>query len=249
MVNFSLPYTFAGLCDIGSHRDTNQDRIILYPDQNFFAVSDGMGGLLYGEDSAIYVSTSMPKLMDVLAENCSENTTAEDGAKMIENSVRMLSDSLFRKGNGYDRFDYGATLAGVWLFQDEAIFVGLGDSRGYLLHEDELTQITEDMNIAGLMVRNGMMTKEEAMNSPASSRLTAFVGMEVPAEPATWRVSPQPGDKILLCSDGLHGMVPENDIRKILKADETPEKICQKFIRSANKHGGRDNISTVIIDF
>ncbi len=246
-VKFSLPYTYAGLCDIGSLRKTNQDRIILHPDQDFFAVSDGMGGLLKGEDAAVYVSTSMPKLVDICAGNCSAKTSSEDAAGMLEASVRMLSDALYNKGNSAKRFDYGATLAGIWLFDDEAIYVGLGDSRGYLFRGDKLTQVSEDMNIAGIMVRNGMITREEAADSPASSRLTAFVGMEAPAEPATWRVKVQPDDLLLLCSDGLHGMVPEKDIKGILKSDEPLEVVCQKLVDSANEHGGRDNISAVVI--
>lgn len=246
-MKFSLPYTYAGLCDIGSRRETNQDRIILHPDQDFFAVSDGMGGLLYGEASAVYVSSSMPKLVDICAGNCSEKTSAEDAAEMLGTSVRMLSDALFNKGNSAKRFDYGATLAGVWLFGDEAIYVGLGDSRGYLLRGGELMQVSEDMNIAGIMVRNGMLKPEDAVTSPGSSRLTAFVGMEAPAEPATWRVKVQPGDSLLLCSDGLHGMVPEKEITKILKSDAPLETVCQKLIDSANKHGGKDNISAVVI--
>ena len=166
---------------------------------------------------------------------------------MLEASVRMLSDALYDKGNSAKRFDYGATLAGIWLFGDEAIYVGLGDSRGYLFRRDKLTQVSEDMNIAGIMIRNGIMTPEEAADSPASSHLTAFVGMEAPAEPATWLVKVQPGDLLLLCSDGLHGMVPEKDITEILKSDEPLEAVCKKLIDSANAHGGRDNISAVVI--
>ncbi|MBQ4513102.1 MAG: serine/threonine-protein phosphatase [Anaerolineaceae bacterium] len=244
---FSHVYTYAGLCDIGSLRQTNQDRIILHPEQDFFAVSDGMGGLLYGEDSAIYVSETMPKLVDISARNCSKNTSAEDAAEMLASSARMLSDALYQKGNSPKRFDYGATLAGVWLFADEAIYIGLGDSRGYLQRDGELKQVSEDMNIAGLMVRSGLMTREEAAESPANSRLTAFVGMEAPAEPITWRVRVQPGDVILLCSDGLYGMVPEPEITEVLKSDGSLDGICQKLIGSANAHGGRDNISAVVI--
>ncbi len=244
---FSLTYTFAGLCDIGKLRDTNQDRIILHPDQNFFGVSDGMGGLLYGENSAIYVSSSMPKLVDISAEKLTENTTPEEAAEMLRYDAQMLSDALFNKGNSTKRFDYGATLAGVWLLRDQAIFVGLGDSRGYLLRGKELTQISEDMNIAGLLVRNEKMTREEAAESPASSRLYAFVGMEAPAEPMTWITPVFPGDKILMCSDGLYGMVPEKEITKLLLADDPLDKICKKLIDSAKKHGGKDNISAVIV--
>ena len=113
-VKFSLTYTFAGLCDIGSRRETNQDRIILHPKQNFFAVSDGMGGLLNGEASAVYVSNSMPELTDICAGKCTEETTPEEAAEMMVSAVQMLSDMLYQKGNSAKRFDYGATLADTY---------------------------------------------------------------------------------------------------------------------------------------
>ena len=247
MTDFAFSYTFAGLCDIGKQRSSNQDRIILVPKHDFFAVSDGMGGLRFGEASAEYVSGSMPMLMDILAEKCDGNVTPPEAAEMLESAAGTLSDELFKKGNSPNRFDYGATLAGVWLFDEKAIFVGLGDSRGYVLRDGVLKQVTEDMNIAGLLVRNGAMTREEAEGSPASSRLTAFVGMESPAEPMTWLLELQPGDRILLCSDGLYGLVPEGEITGILKEEAPLEELCRKLIGRANENGGRDNISAVVI--
>ena len=236
-------YTYAGKSDIGKMRSANQDRILLCPEQNFFAVSDGMGGLTYGEESANYVRDTLPELL----ENHNGKREDQPIEDQLKNAVQELSEGLFRKGNTDEDFQYGATLAGVRLYKDYAFFVGLGDSRGYLLRGDVLTQVTEDMNIAALMIRHGMMTKEEALHSPASARLTAFVGMEPPAEPAVWPAQLQPGDMILLCSDGLYGMVGEDEIIKILKSDSDLENLCQKLIDQANQNGGKDNIAVVLI--
>ena len=102
-------------------------------------------------------------------------------------------------------------------------------------------------NIAGMLVRMGEMTREEAKNSPAGNRLTAFVGMEEPATPETFIETVHPGDVILLCSDGLFGITPETEIIEILQSGKTPEEICKALIDAANAHGGRDNISAVYI--
>ena len=247
--NFKYTYEFAGLSDIGKKRKNNEDRLILHPDQDFFAVSDGMGGLRCGETAAIYVSESLPGMIDLCAKECAGKPEPETAAKQVQTAVQMLSDALYRKGNSPRRFDYGATIAGVWLYGDKAVFVDLGDSRGYLFpaSTEALIQVTQDMNVAGMLVRLGQMTKEEARNSPAGSRLTAFVGMEEPATPETFIETVHPGDVILLCSDGLFGVTPETEIIEILQSGKTPEEICKALIDAANSHGGRDNISVIYI--
>ena len=120
---------------------------------------------------------------------------------------------------------------------------------GYLLQKDgdRLIQVTQDMNMAGLMVRNGLMTIREAARSPARSRLTAFVGMEEPATPESDIREIRPGDMMLLCSDGLYGMVPEAEILEEMRAGNDLEEMCHRLIDRANRYGGRDNISAVII--
>ena len=167
----------------------------------------------------------------------------------LRENVQIMSDRLFEQGNTSSWVRFGATVAGVLLYGNQAIFVGLGDSRGYVLQKYKRNpiQITEDMNVAGILVRNGEMTKEQALGSPESSRLTAFVGMQAPAAPQTWTIAVKPGDRILLCSDGLYGMVPERDIARILRSSRSPEKVCRRLIDRANKNGGRDNISAVYI--
>ena len=135
------------------------------------------------------------------------------------------------------------------LFRSKAIFVNLGDSRGYLLsrYKKQPIQITEDQNIAGILVRQGELTREAAKNHPASSRLTAFVGMKPPAEPEAFTVEVSPGDRILLCSDGLYGMMEERELARLMRASRSPELVCRRLIDRANENGGRDNISAAYI--
>jgi serine/threonine protein phosphatase PrpC len=246
---FDYAFHAAGLKNIGRLRESNQDEVMLCPEIGFFAVSDGMGGLSGGALASEFVGKSMPELMRIGAKEFSEHKSIEKAAKAFSDTVRMMSDNLFEAGNTEKRFTYGATFCGVWLLGNKAIFVNLGDSRGYLLSrcKKQSHQITEDQNIAGILVKQGELTREAAKSHPASSRLTAFVGMKPPAEPEAFIVEVYPGDRILLCSDGLYGMVEERELARLMRISRSPERVCQRLVERANENGGRDNISAVYI--
>ena len=245
---FNLEFKYAGLVDMGSKRQSNQDEIALAPSIPLFAVSDGMGGLDKGGVASEYVKKAFP----VLIESDINLWDGEDDETIkthLGKSVCLLSDRLFEQGNTTSWYRFGATLVGVILHDNKAFFVNLGDSRGYMLpyYKKNLRQVTKDMNIARYLVEYGEMKKEEAKDSPESSRLTSFVGIEPPANPETYAVELKHGDRILLCSDGLYGMVPEREIAKIMRSSKSPEKVCKRLIDKANEYGGRDNISAVYI--
>ena len=245
---FNFEYTYSGLTDVGAKRSDNQDEAVMSPDMGFFGVSDGMGGLEMGGLASSYVKEALPALVKK-GISVFSGLSAKQVAKTLEEYVQLMSDQLFSQGNTYSYFRFGATFVGVLLFENKALFVNLGDSRAYLLpkYKRQEVQITEDMNIAALLVKNGEMTKEQAAKSSASSRLTSFVGMPAPATPDSFIVDVKPGDRILLCSDGLYGMVPEYEMVRLMRSSRSPAKVCERLIASANRHGGRDNISAVYI--
>ncbi len=243
---FNFGYGYAGQKDIGRRRETNQDEVIISPDMGLFAVSDGMGGLTGGERASAYVRDSIPAMMRFAQQ---EAKTPEEAGSAFAEALRMVSDGLFNTANTAANIGYGATFCGLWLFQDKAVFANLGDSRGYLLprYKRKLRQVTEDHNIAAILVRNGEISKDDAKNHPSSSRLTRFVGMNAPALPEYFVCGISPGDRILLCSDGLYGTVEDRDIARIMRSSKKPETVCSRLIDKANENGGRDNISVVYI--
>jgi Serine/threonine protein phosphatase len=247
--SFKYEISYAGLADIGSLRSTNQDEVILAPELGLFAVSDGMGGMSQGGTTSAYVKKAFPLVAETGIPHL-KTSDSKGAARLLKEFVQLISDRLYEQGNSTGYYQYGATIAGVLLHGDKAVFVSLGDSRGYVLHKYKRNpvQVTEDMNVAGILVRAGKMTKKEALNHPTSSKLTAFIGMEAPATPDTFIVDIKPGDRILLCSDGLYGMVPEREIARIMRSSRNPETVCQKLIDAANSYGGRDNISVVYIE-
>lgn len=247
---FDYKFRAAGQVDIGKMRHSNQDEIFLEPASGFFGVSDGMGGLENGDIASAFVMRSLPELVKGCMEQWQDpGPEPEEAGEELSECVRSLSDYLFEDGNTERFFRYGATVAGALLYENKAIFVCLGDSRGYVLRRYKRTpeQITKDMNLAGVLVEAGEMTREEAAHSPLSSKLTAFVGMAAPATPAVYVTEVKPGDRLLLCSDGLYGMVPERKMACILRSSRSPEKVCKKLIEEANENGGRDNISAVYV--
>lgn len=247
---FKYKFRAAGQVDIGKKRSSNQDEIICEPEPGFFGVSDGMGGLENGGVASTFVKRGLPKLLnECMGEWKDSAPSPEEAGDQLGECVRLLSDHLFTDGNTERFYRYGATVAGALLYGNKAIFVCLGDSRGYVLRKYKRSpeQITKDMNLAGIMVEAGEMTREEAAHSPLSSRLTAFVGMAAPATPAVYVTDIEPGDRLLLCSDGLYGMVPERKIARILRSSRSPQKVCSRLIDQANENGGRDNISAVYV--
>ena len=248
-VLFEHSFMVAEKKDIGKKRADNQDETILCPKIGFFAISDGMGGLGEGAKASEYVRQSMAILMEICNNEYGNNRNIDTASKAYYTSVQLMSDRLFNTGNSEDRYLYGATFSGVWLIENKAVFVNIGDSRGYLLsrYKKKINQVTDDQNIAGMLYRKGKLTKTEAKNDPGSSRLTSFVGMKPPADPELYIMDVHPGDRILLCSDGLYGMVEDQDIVRIMRSSKSPERVCDRLIAKANENGGRDNISAVYI--
>lgn len=246
---FDYPFCAAGEKDIGRLRENNQDEVIVCPQIGFFAVTDGMGGLSDGAAASAFVEKAMSELMKIGAQEFSEHQDVERAAAMFQQTVQMMSDHLYTSGNTDQNYSYGATFTGVWLLGNKAVFVNLGDSRGYLLprYRKQIEQVTVDQNLAGILVQQGEITREEARTHPASSRLTAFVGMKPPAEPEVFSVEVHPGDRILLCSDGLYGLMEEPDMVRILRSSRSSRVVCERLIAKSNDNGGKDNISVVYI--
>ncbi|MEN6420014.1 MAG: protein phosphatase 2C domain-containing protein [Clostridiaceae bacterium] len=262
---------YGSLVDIGKTRTSNQDEVIICPELGFFAVSDGMGGLKDGGKTSYMIREVLPGMIEQakhqLEEQLIKQTNPspvppeevvmtltdeefmEAAQKLLTNSVLVLSDSIYESGNEGHAIEYGATLSGVWLMQRQAIFVNIGDSRGYILKRGEkaISQVTKDHNIAALLVESGDLTKEQAKHHHTSSRITRFMGMPHPAAVDTFLIAVEPGDTLLFCSDGLHGMLEDEQIFTILNREEDPQAACRALIDAANEAGGKDNISAVCV--
>jgi serine/threonine protein phosphatase PrpC len=247
---FNFEFSAGSALDIGKRRITNMDKVINCAGLGFFAVADGMGGLANGGKTSEILTGTVPGFVVTIAEEYRiKKADPEKIGEALKERVRLISDHVFRTSNTQDHITFGSTLCCVWLAGEKAAFVNLGDSRGLLLHkgETELRQITCDHNLAGELYRAGELTKEQAKHHPASSELIQFVGMPPPACPDCFIEDVTPGDKILLCSDGLYDMLDDPALVQMMNLPEEPDKICACLVDAANKAGGADNISVVYI--
>ena len=246
---FDYEFNAAGALDIGKKRESNEDHVITCPGLGFFAVTDGLGGLAHGGKTSEIISEVMPEIAEGIAEEFDGMKAGpEQYGAALTDRVRQVSDNIFDTVNTAS-IDFGATLSCVWLIDEAAVYVNLGDSRGYLLprYGRTLKQVTFDHNLAGELIMLGEFTKEEMRGHPASSRLTQFMGMPAPARPDLFIETVKPGDRILLCSDGLCGMLTDHEILGLIRAGRQPETTAGSLIESANRAGGYDNISVVCI--
>lgn len=224
----------AAATDIGHVRERNEDRYLVAGP--VVAVADGMGGHLGGEVAA------------ALAVQVLERLT-ERGEGSLADRVRQASRAVFER-SVLDRSvrGMGTTLTAAELHGDRARLAHVGDSRAYLFRDGALTRLTEDHTLVQRMVRDGELTPAEAERHPQRNILTRVVGVEPEVEIDEKEVELRAGDRLLLCSDGLTGMLPDERIEAILREEPDTQAAVDLLVAEANAAGGVDNVTVVLVD-
>ncbi len=228
--------TYAGLTDVGRVRTHNEDAILLEPP--LFAVADGLGGHEAGEvasNTAIdALVTSAPRRPD---------------AKALGRAVRTANRAVIQAAHdGLGRDGMGTTLTAAVVEGGRIAVAHVGDSRAYLLHGGTLERITEDHSVVADMIRQGTLTEEQSRTHPNRSVITRALGTDNNMYPDTFEVDAETGDRLLLCSDGLTGMLPDAEIAEILDTYRDPDVAVRMLVDRANEAGGHDNTSVVLVD-
>lgn len=240
---------YAGQIDRGRVREENQDAAILLPQYGFFAVSDGMGGLKYGGETSRFLVRWLGRIIpqDVKQlHKVPEAYRMQAAQEGLRQHIRQLNDVIYQHGNARGRAVFGATLAVAWVIGQEVLFANVGDSRSYQLTQQGMFQRSEDHNVAALLVEMGRLTTQQARHHYTASQLTQFIGCAPDELFPAMQICPAPPDsRILLCSDGLYGMLEEIRIQKLLQQG-SPQECCNALIAAANEAGGQDNIAAVV---
>ncbi len=224
----------AAATDIGHVRERNEDRYLIAGP--VVAVADGMGGHLGGEIAASIATQVLERL-------------TERGEGSLADRVREANRAVFaRSARDRSVAGMGTTLTAAELRGDRAHLAHVGDSRAYLLRDGALTRLTEDHTLVQRMVRDGELTPAQAERHPHRNILTRVVGVEPDVEVDELTVELRPGDRLLLCSDGLTGMLPEARIAAILGEEPDPRAAADRLVDEANAAGGVDNITVVVVD-
>ena len=243
----TLLIKFYGVSDRGLVRRKNEDNWVADSEQGLYIVSDGMGGEAAGALASEIVVKTLPALLKKKMPHIKELTDPNTSQQLLT-AIAELSDSVQREAMDVPGLaGMGATVV-VALIQDSHALIGhMGDSRAYLLRAESLRQLTKDHSIVQLLMDQGEITSEEALQHPARGQLTRAVGMDGTPLPEAHSIELRTGDKLLLCTDGLNGMLKDEQILSILNNHHLPEKICRELIATANKAGGKDNITAVVL--
>lgn len=240
----------AGMTDVGLQRMLNEDNwnwTRLADGIELFLVADGMGGHDSGEVAS---KLAVETLASVAEERVSVNP--KPGVEALENilyeAFQEANNTI--KGNAEARGnDMGTTLVACMLVDDKvALCANVGDSRGYLVRNGQLHQITRDHSLVARMVEQNRITAEEARNHPHSNILLRTVGTERNVDIDIFRVDLEEGDRILLCSDGLWGEVDDPEIEAIVAQDLDNRAVSRELVRAAHMGGGKDNITVVLVN-
>jgi protein phosphatase len=228
--------TYAGISDVGRVRAHNEDAVLLSPP--LFAVADGLGGHEAGEVAS---TIAIEALMDV--------APARADAKALGRGARSANKAVIEAAKeGVGREGMGTTLTAAVIEGTRIAIAHVGDSRAYLMHDDVLERITEDHSMVADMIRQGTISEDESRDHPNRSVITRALGSDPNMYADTFEVTANVGDRLLLCSDGLTGMLTDQQIAETLNAYRDPESACRALVDAANAAGGNDNISIVVVE-
>jgi len=223
--------------DVGRARDRNEDSYLLK--EPLFVIADGMGGHRGGD-----VASSMA--VDSL--NGIELPEDTPLTVLVERIKEANRDVLQRGDADSNLRGMGTTVTALLAEDAKAHVVHVGDSRAYLYRNGALQQLTEDHTLVQRMVREGRLTPEQARNHPQRSIVTRVLGVDEDLQVDELTLDVHPGDRFLLCSDGLTGMLDEDRIAGILEAEGDPQAAADQLVREANREGGEDNITVILVD-
>ena len=222
-------------------RNNNEDYFIVDLNENIYAVADGMGGHNAGEIASCLAIKTIEEILR--GKSHTKDPIKEMRFAIQEANTRINSQSQIKA----DQRGMGTTLTLLWLVNDRAYIANVGDSRAYLIHNKKIELITSDHTLVQELVKNGDITKSEAMIHPKRNILTRAVGTQISVEVDFIDISLQKKDVILLCTDGLSNKVSEKRIEEIIINSKSIEEGCYNLINEAIALGGEDNITSVLI--
>jgi PPM family protein phosphatase len=224
-----------GKTDLGRQRSGNEDSHMVSPP--YFAVADGMGGAKAGE-----VASSLA--IEALAEGAEDESPPE---ALLTQIARDANRRIYEMAHSDEsRRGMGTTFTAAMVVGDDVSIGHVGDSRAYRWRDDQLEQLTKDHSLVAELERTGQITPEAAEHHPQRSIITRALGPEPDVEVDTYTVPGKDGDVFLLCSDGLTGMISDDEVAAIMRGPGTLEEKADALVQAANQNGGKDNITVVL---
>ena len=240
-----LTLAIGAATDTGNLRGQNEDAHIA--EQNLFAVADGMGGHNAGEVAS---AMAIEHLRNVAISGVSS-------AEAFAQVVRDLNSAIYTSATSTtDQRGMGTTLTAAALLAptnnmdqpSQIVIANVGDSRTYLLRSGELRQMSVDHSYVQELVTEGLLTVDEARTHPRRNIVTRALGIDEQVSVDTWTIPMFDGDRFMLCSDGLVDEVPLDEITDLMREHSAPQHVAERLVTAAKRHGGRDNITVIVVD-
>ena len=226
--------------DIGMVRKTNEDSYVFLP-PHLFVVADGMGGHVAGEIASNLGANTIREYIEKIPIPAEWDQSLEEAIVQANTSIYQMSqDKSECQG-------MGTTVTAVYIDNAQIYWSHVGDSRLYLIRENKLHQITNDHSLVWELMQNGSITSEEAQVHPHRNILTRAVGTSETLCVDSGKFLWQPGDNLLLCTDGLTNMLSEETILNICIQSISPQTICNTLVDQARQAGGYDNITAIFL--
>jgi protein phosphatase len=242
-----------GRTDVGRHRKGNEDAYFRDDELRLYVVADGMGGHAAGEVASSeavdtvhgMVKRGLSAIGDV-AEPLTE-ARARAACRVLEGSIQAATYMVFAIAElERDKTGMGTTITAALMVGGSMVIGQVGDSRVYQIRDGLAQQVTEDHTLIAWQIKQGLISLDEARSSPHKNVITRAVGNRDYVEVDTSVIGVASGDRYLLCSDGLHGYLHDDEIPELCAGDG--EEAVERFIQTANSRGGRDNITAVLVE-
>lgn len=239
-----------GKTDIGKARRTNQDNFvceIILDEVVIFCVCDGMGGTSGGHIASKYATR---EFIHAMKNQITVEINDEDAKIMLEKAVWSANNFVYEMATCDKNLrEMGTTLVGGMLIGNYAYLANIGDSRCYHIDSEKITQVTKDHSLVQAMLDNGEISDDEKKTHPHKNYITRAVGVSRETSSDIFKIRFEKNEYLLLCSDGLYNLVDDEQIKKTVISDKNIDKKCDELIEIANKNGGTDNITAVILEF
>lgn len=237
-----LKFVSAGATDVGLRRSNNEDNYLILQEAGMLTVADGMGGAAAGEvASGIFVESAA----EIFKEG--HVASADHASVMVQDAFRLANERMIEHVRKYpDHQGMGCTAELLVITGERYVLGHVGDSRGYVLREGELRQITKDHSLVQQQVDKGLISKADARNHAMKNVVLRALGANIELSLDLIRGRVVPGDLFLLCSDGLTDMLEDEEIKKVVASSRRLEEKVKLLIDGAKAAGGRDNVTVVL---
>jgi protein phosphatase len=226
---------FACRTDVGCVREHNEDSLLATPP--LFAVCDGMGGHEAGE-----VASEIA--VNVLSQRAPDTPNVAALGQAVKDANAAIQDAV---AQGKGREGMGTTCTAAMIDGSTVMIAQVGDSRAYLLHNRNLTQLTRDHSLVADLIDSGEITAAEARTHPWRSYITRALGIEPTVQTDLYEIEAAEGDTLLLCSDGLYTMIDDDQIASILGRHPEPQRAADELVEAAIEAGGTDNVTVIVV--